>query len=225
MHEILATLENANPANILETPLTEENVHIFDLSENNKDFLEVGVVDVEAYNEFIFSTMKRNNKVIGIGKYNENRPPYAEFALFDDDGPPRTVHMGIDVFAPERTEIFSPFPGKVHSFHHNEGNGNYGPTLILEHEIDGVKFYTLYGHITLESIKKTEGETIEKGQRIAWLADYPENGNWPPHLHFQLITDMLEMKGDFPGTCAMEDRERFLKLCPDPNLVLRIPGL
>jgi peptidoglycan LD-endopeptidase LytH len=47
-----------------------------------------------------------------------------------------------------------------------------------------------------------------------------ENGNWPPHLHFQLIADMEGWKGDYPGVCKYSEREKWLGNCPDPDLVL-----
>ena len=34
---------------------------------------------------------------------------------------------------------------------------------------------------------------------IARIGTTAENGGWPPHLHFQLITDLLDRHGDFPG--------------------------
>ena len=68
-------------------------------------------------------------------------------------------------------------------------------------------------------------EFIEAGEKLAEIGPYPENGDWPPHLHFQLMTDMLGFEGDFPGVCAVYDRAKFLALCPNPNRLLKIPGL
>jgi murein DD-endopeptidase MepM/ murein hydrolase activator NlpD len=48
----------------------------------------------------------------------------------------------------------------VHSFNYNTGLGDYGPTIILEHKIEDHKFYTLYGHLSLESIDGIEIGTV-----------------------------------------------------------------
>ena len=47
-----------------------------------------------------------------------------------------------------------------------------------------------------------------------------ENGNWPPHLHFQLIMDMEGWTGDYPGVCKFSEKDKWLANCPDPDLVL-----
>jgi peptidoglycan LD-endopeptidase LytH len=46
------------------------------------------------------------------------------------------------------------------------------------------------------------------------------NGDWPPHLHFQLITDMMGNTGDFPGVCLPEEKQAYKVLCPDPIGIL-----
>ncbi|HMB89916.1 MAG TPA: aminotransferase class III-fold pyridoxal phosphate-dependent enzyme, partial [Rhodothermales bacterium] len=40
---------------------------------------------------------------------------------------------------------------------------------------------------------------------------------------FQVITDMLGRKGDFPGVAPPSEREVWLGICPDPNLLVGIP--
>jgi len=49
------------------------------------------------------------------------------------------------------------------------------------------------------------------------------NGGWPPHLHLQLITDLLDKDGDFPGVASPAERSLWLALSPDPNLIARLP--
>jgi len=98
--------------------------------------------------------------------------------------------------------------------------------LILEHLIEGETFYTLYGHLSESSITdKVEGEQVRRGDLIATLGNETENGHWPPHLHFQVITDMLNNKGDFPGVAPPSAKEYFHRLCIDPNLILKIKKL
>jgi 4-aminobutyrate aminotransferase-like enzyme len=65
---------------------------------------------------------------------------------------------------------------------------------------------------------------VGKGERIGSVGNYPVNGDWPPHLHFQIITDMLGMRGDFPGTCRPSQRDVWLSISPDPNLIAGVPA-
>jgi hypothetical protein len=84
-------------------------------------------------------------------------------------------------------------------------------------------FHTLYGHLSLKSITgKQEGQDVEKGSWIASFGDLSENGNWPPHLHLQVILDMQGWKGDYPGVCKFSEREQYLSNCPDPDLLLQL---
>lgn len=180
--------------------------------------------DTEGFTKYIFETLNVNNVPAGIGRYNEVRKAYSELEFFGTED--RTVHMGIDIWAKAGTPISAPLQGKVHSFRNNDNHGDYGPTIILEHELDGVNFYTLYGHLSVESLEELEkGQDVSAGQKIASIGAQSENGGWPPHLHFQIMPDMQGMEGDFPGVCSIEDREKFLELCLDPNLILGVKGL
>ena len=156
------------------------------------------------------------------GGYGEDRADYTSPLFASGDEEPRTVHLGIDVFAPAGAEVFAPLAGVIHSFADNARPEDYGPTIILTHEPQpGVGFHTLYGHLSRESLSGlTEGMPVAQGQRIATLGDRSVNGGWPPHLHFQITLDMLGLKGDFPGVCRRSERDRWLALCPDPAPLL-----
>ncbi len=165
---------------------------------------------------------------VAIGRYNEARLLYAgdRFVVPGIDGPERrTVHLGIDVFAAPGTEVFAPCDGIVHSIADNEGALDYGPTVVLEHTPpQGPVFYTLYGHLGRASLKElSPGQSIPKGRPIATIGTPDENGGWPPHLHFQIIADMLDQLGEFRGVAAASRRSVWTSLCPDPNLILKIP--
>ena len=128
----------------------------------------------------------------------------------------RTVHLGIDIWMPAGTSVFSPLEGRVHSFNNNAHERDYGPTIILEHQISNdLTFYTLYGHLSLQSLEGLKkGMPVKKGQLIATIGPTPENGNWPPHLHFQVMLDMLDNEGDFPGVGFPEEKDLWLSICP-----------
>jgi murein DD-endopeptidase MepM/ murein hydrolase activator NlpD len=111
--------------------------------------------------------------------------------------------------------------GVVHSFADNAAFGDYGPTIILQHCLEDQRFYTLYGHLTQESLEGvTQGMRIRGGQQIGSVGSPPTNGDWPPHLHFQIISNMLGLVGDFPGVAARSRRDYFLSLCPDPSVLI-----
>ncbi len=56
----------------------------------------------------------------------------------------RTVHLGLDIWGPAHTSVYAPLAGSVNSVADNVGERDYGPTLILQHNIsDDLVFYTL----------------------------------------------------------------------------------
>ena len=167
------------------------------------------------------------NKV-GVGGYGETRPFYTtdNYLVNGNNGPKwRTVHLGLDIWMRAGTPIFCPYPGTVESIHDNKGDRDYGPTIILKHQTNtGLTFYTLYGHLSLESLSLLKvGQIVHRWQRIGTIGQAPENGNWPPHLHFQVMLDLLDKENDFPGVAFPEEKSVWLSICPDPNTLLKIP--
>lgn len=161
----------------------------------------------------------------GIGRYGEIRPFYTTdaYEVRGNEGPEwRTVHIGLDIFLPPGTPVFAPLDGSVHSFQDNAKDRDYGPTIILEHRVnEHLTFYTLFGHLTRDSLEGLQtGQSIRAGQEFCRIGPMPENGNWSPHLHFQVILDMLGMTGDFPGVAFPAQRAVWTSLCPDPWLLL-----
>jgi 4-aminobutyrate aminotransferase-like enzyme/Ser/Thr protein kinase RdoA (MazF antagonist) len=202
---------------------------VFDLSVGSPLFATPAeTTDTAGMTAKLFGAMRARGAAIGIGRYDEARLLYMSDAFAGSGGEHperRTVHIAIDIFMEPGSPVLAPLPGRVHSVRDNAARLDYGPTVILEHApADGPVFYTLYGHLTRASVAHlTEGDRIERGRQIATIGPAPENGDWPPHVHFQVIADMLDMKGDFPGVAAASARAAWLSLCPDPNLVLGGP--
>jgi 4-aminobutyrate aminotransferase-like enzyme/Ser/Thr protein kinase RdoA (MazF antagonist) len=172
----------------------------------------------------------------GVGGYGEVRPVYTtdDFADRGNEGPRwRTTHLGLDVWGPDLTPVYAPWPGKVHSVGMDTTEGGYGPTIILEHQVDKLTFYTLYGHLNPESVQhlvdgapaehEGAGAQVQAGDQIAAFGRPAENGGWPPHLHFQVMLDTLGNVADFPGVAFPEVADVWLGLCPNPALIF--PGL
>ncbi|MDX1543857.1 MAG: peptidoglycan DD-metalloendopeptidase family protein, partial [Christiangramia sp.] len=184
----------------------QEDYAYIDLSENNPELLKLEVASSEAFSAFIFEFLKNKRAKAAYGGYNELRTLYNRSELFNNMEANRNIHIGLDIWVPAFSEIISPLDGKIHSFKDNDNFGDYGPTLILEHSIQGRKFYTLYGHLTRKSLKGLKaGDQIKAGEKIAELGDFDENGDYAPHLHFQVIEDLNGNTGDFPGVIKKED--------------------
>lgn len=161
---------------------------------------------------------------VGIGRWNEPRLAYTGSAYETLSGERRTVHIGVDLFRPAGTPVHAPFDGTVHSFCIHHEAFDYGGCVLLEHApVDGPTFWTLYGHLSHASIGKLSvGQHVSGGEAFVELGPFEENGGWVPHLHFQVITDRLDMEGTFPGVAAPGHLATWLSLSPSPR---DLPGL
>jgi 4-aminobutyrate aminotransferase-like enzyme/Ser/Thr protein kinase RdoA (MazF antagonist)/murein DD-endopeptidase MepM/ murein hydrolase activator NlpD len=184
--------------------------------------------DTGAFTRRVRGAMAEAGASLGIGRYREPRGLYLSeaFAGTPSEMPERrTVHMGIDLFDEAGAEVRAPLDGKVFSVHDNDGRLDYGPTVILQHEAPDGPFWTLYGHLERASVAGlTAGEDVAAGQVLARVGPPPENGDWPPHLHFQIMTDLLGHRTDFPGVVTPRDVAVWSSFLPDPNLLLRLDG-
>ncbi len=183
--------------------------------------------DNETLSEIISGVLGQSDCTIGVGQYCEPRLFYtgSQYREWDEE---RTVHLGMDFFTPQKTPVFAPLDGHVHSVGNNQLARDNGPTLVLEHSVDGGDpvFYTLYAHLSWESIKRHEpGTRVGAGEQIAEVGGPNENGGWPPHLHFQVICDLLDMQGDFRGVAAPSTIEVWKSISPDPNHLLGLDPL
>ena len=178
--------------------------------------------------ELVFGEMKRLGAAVGVGRYLEARAWY-DTPAFGSSGDPleerRTVHLGIDLFLEPGAAVHAPLDGVVHTVANNAAPKDYGPLVILRHEMpEGDDFFTLYGHLEWDSVKELRtGDRVAAGQVIARTGAPPENGDWAPHLHIQIITDLLDLDGDFPGVAGAGELGLWRNLSPDPNLLLGIP--
>ena len=195
-----------------------------DLSIENDVFSKQKIDNSNDFEKFIESYLSENDAKVAYGGYNEIRSLYQRSEIFNDSKTEeRNIHIGLDLWIKAGTPVLAAVEGFIHSFNYNTGLGDYGPTIILEHKIEDQKFYTLYGHLSLDSISNIAiGDFFEKGKQIATLGDASVNGDYAPHLHFQIIKEILNPFGDYPGVCSKNDLDFYLKNCPDPNLLLKI---
>ncbi|WP_232064672.1 peptidoglycan DD-metalloendopeptidase family protein [Rhodocytophaga rosea] len=190
--QLLHTYE-AELGNVFPFDLNTPKLLVFDLSDQNNELKQMDFTHETSFSEYVSNKMAEAHTPVAIGKYNEDRIIYRQSENFQGVEA-RSIHLGIDLWATAGTYIFSPLDGIVHSFADNKGFGNYGPTLILQHFLDDVTFYTLYGHLDHASLTHLQaGKAIQKGETIGALGTQQENGGWPPHLHFQICSTILEI--------------------------------
>jgi 4-aminobutyrate aminotransferase-like enzyme/Ser/Thr protein kinase RdoA (MazF antagonist) len=222
---------NAKSASsILDVDLRTAPSLVFDLSVGST-FLgaDPAAAETATLTEGLFGEMKRAGASVGIGRYDEARPLYNSPLFGGGDNPTaerRTIHLGMDLFVAPSTRLRAPLDGVVHMVANNSVPLDYGPVVILRHETDeGSEFFTLYGHLTTQTLDGLQvGQRVARGEEFARVGTSAENGGWVPHLHFQIILDLLDLGADFPGVAYASQREVWTSLSLDPNLLLGIPA-
>lgn len=196
---------------------------VYDFSADG-DVVIGGTSDPARQTEIMWQQLADANAPVGVGRYREDRVCY-QSDQFKNDGEARSQHLGIDLFAPAYTPVFAPLDGVVHSFADNNLHLDYGPTIILQHDpAPNIRFFTLYGHLSRQSLDNLyKGKEVKAGDLLCQFGDFPINGDWIPHLHFQIIFDMLGREGDYFGAAKPSEWDIWTSICPDPNLILQMP--
>lgn len=214
-------------APVMQLDAAADGLLLMDFTAANTELNAALLSDTALFSAYVAGKIAAAGCRYGIGGYNEHRAIYTRSDLFGTNGhspqpESRCIHLGIDIWAAAGTPVYAPMDGTVHSFAFNDQYGDYGPAIILRHEAGGQVFHSLYGHLSLPDLDGLhEGQLIAKGSLFAHLGNSQENGHWPPHLHFQLVGDIGDKKGDYPGVAAISEREQYLANCPDPDLVLQ----
>lgn len=216
--------KNIEAAKVISPEIDYSEYVALDLSITNTDLQNHTLETAKDYEVFIQNQLDKKDGKIMFGGYIENRNLYKRSSVFKNpDIEERNIHIGLDLWINDQAPIFAALEGKIHSFQNNTAIGDYGPTIILEHQIADIKFHTLYGHLSEVSLEgKKVGDAIQKGQQIATLGLPPINGDYAPHLHFQIIIDMEGKFGDYPGVCSENKLPFYKENCPDPNWLLKI---
>jgi 4-aminobutyrate aminotransferase-like enzyme/Ser/Thr protein kinase RdoA (MazF antagonist) len=209
------------------TRLDHTNSIVIDLSVGSIDVSSpLQLADHLSFGNLIGEKLQAAGVTFGIGRYNEPRLIYSGEQYLSPGNENRTIHLAIDLFVESGTPVLSAYDGVIHSFKDNAKSLDNGPTIVVEHRTspDGPKFYILYSHLSRESLNGLSiGKPVKTGEQLGSVGEYPQNGGWPPHLHFQLIVDMMDEEGDLFGVGPPSKRGVWLSVCPDPNLILQIP--
>lgn len=210
--------------------IAKNEAHLLDLSVSSRWIGQQADFDDLDLLQFKLDRLQRQHpKKILAGGYLEPRAVYttSEYGRIGNSGPEnRTIHLGTDFWLPAGTVVSALFDGEVVTAVNDAGNKEYGGLIILKHTTGSFDFFTLYGHLSLASIaSKSIGQSIAAGERIGFLGNPQENGNWAPHLHFQLMLSMLGYSLDFPGVAYASQIEVWESICPDPNLLFKTETL
>jgi len=215
---------NKTKLNTVFPTLAIKNVTTLDMTVGSTllgNIAEYNDIDITAFR--LEQIQKEHPDTILANGYLETRPFYTTNAFKGEgnNGPEfRTVHLGTDFWVPAQTPVHAPFDGKVVIVHHNDYLKDYGPTIVLEHAFDGAVFYTLYGHLTLSSLSINKiGATVKQGDLIAYIGEAHENGQWVPHLHLQIVLDLLSNTENFHGVAYPSEKQLWQSLCPSPDLI------
>lgn len=216
----------SNTIFVIDKKYSKSDYTNIDLSVSNESLNKINVNHPKEMEEFINEFTKMNNAKVAIGGYLEIRNLYKRSKYFNEQANPsneRNIHLGVDIWAKEGTKVLAALDGEIHSFKNNTNHGDYGPCIVLKHQLEESVFYTLYGHLSLDSIKDVKIEqSVKQGDEIAQLGDSSINGDYAPHLHFQIIKDMQNNFGDYPGVCSLNQLSFFKENCPNPMELLGI---
>jgi len=216
--------KNLDVSKVIKPEIGYEFYTPIDLSASNTHLINEKLDASEDYENYIQKILDESKAKIAYGGYLETRNLYKRSTVFNNQKEnERNIHIGLDLWINEEASIHAILDGKIHSFQNNTALGDYGPTIILEHNINEFTFYSLYGHLNEACLKLIKvGDKVKKGQQIANLGLPPINGDYAPHLHFQLIIDIEGKKGDYPGVCSQDNLDFYTENCPNPNLLLKI---
>lgn len=212
------------PLRVFNATIAPSKYVAINLSESNEALKSVNLSSSDALSNHINLHIENHQASIAFGGYNETRAIYKRSEHFNIKADTeRNIHIGLDLWCKANTPVLVPLDAQVHSFKNNTNFGDYGPTIILKHTINKTTFYTLYGHLSEASISKLKvHQEFKQGQQLATLGEASVNGDYPPHLHFQIIKDIDDYYGDYPGVCNKKDLDFYLNNCPNPNLLLKL---
>ena len=183
-----------------------------DLSVESSDYYDLDVINRSSLKSYVANVKQRSSAKLLYGGYLERRAIYTSKHF---TGEARDIHLGIDVWSESGTPLYAPCDMVLHSMAYNSAELDYGYTLI--YFLEQLDCHLLLGHLSESSLTDKEiGMKINARVQIATLGIPSENGGWEPHVHIQLIKNMGQCKGDYPGVCSPSDLELYCSNCPNP---------
>ena len=179
--------------------------------------------------EWMQAQMDAAHAQVIVGRYDEDRSCYAGEQFHTDAPEPRSVHTGIDLFIADETPVHAMLPGTVETVVDNDMPYDYGPTVVLRHVTgDGTPFWVLYGHLARRTLTHVRpGQEVVAGEVVGFIGDHTVNGGWAPHVHLQIMTDLMAdpeygFDGNFEGAGEPSRMAIWKSIVPDANLLVRL---
>ena len=206
---VLNCITDANPTRIKELEsLQKEEEETYPNNPSDVHQEEQGVVDLDdkgdeqAINDGyatgylkspINSSASQQEFINSIG--SNSKTLYYRF-----DGPMKgKYHGGTDLPVGVGTTVYAMDGGIVYKV--QDGCGSYGRHIIIEHVVNGKKYYTIYAHLnSIEGKYKTTGMAVHSGDKIGYSGNsYHCTGETTvdAHLHVGIS---FNSNGSFPQT-------------------------
>jgi murein DD-endopeptidase MepM/ murein hydrolase activator NlpD len=168
-----------------------------------------------------------NNVQLGIGPWGEKRTVYTDTAFESRfiEGQRRIHHLGVDLFMPAGTPLYTPLAATVVSVEIEREPLGYGGLVKLEHRPEGCPpFVTLWGHMAHEALGRLKpGQKLKAGDLVGHMGDIHENGGWTPHLHFEMTTDINLTATEILGVGEAAYLDVWADVFPDVAALAGIP--
>lgn len=178
--------------------------------------------DLKAAQKRIDSFQKKHPNALLANGYLEERSFYNTENYRRAGAEPRNIHLGTDFWVPAGTPLHAPFNAEVTIANDNNFHKDYGPTLVLKHAFKDYEFFSLYGHLSKPSLEISfKNKAVKQGELIGYIGTEEENGHWVPHLHFQLITNLLDNTTNFNGTAKKTEIDYWKQICPNPDFIFK----
>ncbi|MGV1792824.1 aminotransferase class III-fold pyridoxal phosphate-dependent enzyme [Rhizobium sp. A37_96] len=164
---------------------------------------------------------------LGVGSWGEKRTVYTDKAFVSRfiKGQRRIHHLGVDLFMPAGTPLYTPVAGIVKSVEIEHEPLGYGGLIAIEHAPQGCSpFVTLWGHMAHEALTRLKpGQRLEAGALVGHMGDIHENGGWTPHLHFQISTDIQLTATEIIGVGETAYLDVWADVFPDASTLAGLP--
>ncbi|MHA1910779.1 MAG: aminotransferase class III-fold pyridoxal phosphate-dependent enzyme [Candidatus Kariarchaeaceae archaeon] len=214
---VIRNLEEYQNPSVLDLSVGSPEL-VFPYDASNNDYLI----------SMISEKINSEDRQTAIGLYRENRLLWNSKETLSQSNigqEPNSVHLGMDLFAEPKTVVRAPLDGEVIFCGISSTIAGERPTIVLEHKIGGINdptFYTVYACLYNETMAIEIGQKVQAGDKIGEIGTLEENGGTPPHLHFQICLDVFDDPSVISPYCCPGNKEVWLNISPDPNLILNI---
>lgn len=146
--------------------------------------------------KYYFNAPLANENIFITSRYGMRLDPFTGLDSF---------HDGIDLVSGVDDYVIASADGFV--IEAQDSLNGLGSYVKLEHSIEGEVYQTLYAHLVEESILVSEGECVEKGQRLGTIGNSGRSTGI--HLHFSIYKFELGNLVSLDPEIVIERSEEF----------------